>query len=265
MYVSLVPTHVRRRAGRSPAPMSRASNDEMFRSTHAGRCRLAVMIMSVLCAGLAASGSTFAQSSSVDPDAWIRHPSRPFSIRASETTVAQFRACIDAGACDASSANEQCNLGREGRNAHPVNCVTFHGAEAYCAWANGRICTEDEWLAACRGTEDRAYPYGQAFDAAACNVHSNALAVAGERFDTVAVGSTETCVGGLSGLVDMAGNVGEWIDACKDSYCKFRGAGYLSNDPIDLFTGCGGVCSGNQKTLMSGVVGIRCCRDESPD
>ena len=56
---------------------------------------------------------------------------------------------------------------------------------------------------------------------------------------------------------------GEWLDSCKEDYCKFRGAGYLSNDPIEHFTGCGGVCSGNKKSLMSNVVGIRCCRTES--
>jgi formylglycine-generating enzyme required for sulfatase activity len=60
----------------------------------------------------------------------------------------------------------------------------------------------------------------------------------------------------------MAGNVAEWVDSCKDSYCKFRGAGYLSNDPVDSFAGCSGICSGNDKAFKSGVVGIRCCKEE---
>ncbi len=62
----------------------------------------------------------------------------------------------------------------------------------------------------------------------------------------------------------MAGNVAEWVDSCKESYCKFRGGAYLTNDPIDLFAGCGGVCAGNQKDFTSGTVGVRCCRDEVP-
>jgi len=37
--------------------------------------------------------------------------------------------------------------------------------------------------------------------------------------------------------------------------------GYYSNDPAARFAACRGVCSGNDKGLKSGVVGIRCCRD----
>lgn len=204
-----------------------------------------------------------AQTSTIDPGAWIRHPSEPFSITSGETTVAQFRDCIGAGDCSADQIDGRCNIGKTDRDAHPANCVNYFGAEAYCAWVGGRLCTEPEWLAACRGTDDRKFPYGDSFDAAACNVRSNTQAVAGGSFSTAPVGSSAGCVGGLDGLYDMAGNVAEWVDACKDSYCKFRGAGYLSNDPVDLFTGCGGVCSGNQKTLQSNVLGVRCCRSET--
>jgi formylglycine-generating enzyme required for sulfatase activity len=199
---------------------------------------------------------------SVDPSAWIRHPQRSFSITAAEVTVERFKACVTAGACDAANVNSECNYGRAERGAYPVNCVNFTGAEQFCRWAGGRLCTEDEWIAACQGTDSRPFPYGESFDAGACNVHSNTDAIAGQSFDTEPIGAHSTCQGGLPGLYDMAGNVGEWIDNCKDTYCKFRGAGYLSNDPVDHFSGCGGVCSGNQKTLMSNVVGIRCCRDE---
>jgi formylglycine-generating enzyme required for sulfatase activity len=207
-------------------------------------------------------GSAAAQTT-IDPSAWIRHPGRGFSIGAAEVTVSQFRDCVRAGKCAEADLNGQCNYGREGRDAHPVNCVTFDGAEKFCAWTGGRLCTEDEWLAACRGTEERAFPYGPSFDAAACNVHSNTAAAAGEAFDTAPVGASAPCEGGLPGLFDMAGNVAEWVDDCKETYCKFRGAGYLSNDPVDHFSGCSGVCSGNQKSLKSNVVGIRCCRDAS--
>jgi formylglycine-generating enzyme required for sulfatase activity len=202
-------------------------------------------------------------AASVDPSAWVRHPQRNFSISAAEVPVERFKACVNAGACEAATVNSECNYGKDERDAYPVNCVNFTGAEQYCRWSGGRLCTEEEWIAACEGTEARPFPYGAAFDAAACNVHSNSDAVAGQAFDTQPVGSVPTCQGGLPGLYDMAGNVGEWINNCKDTYCKFRGAGYLSNDPVDHFSGCGGVCSGNQKTLQSNVVGIRCCRDEN--
>jgi formylglycine-generating enzyme required for sulfatase activity len=200
------------------------------------------------------------------PEAWVQAPTHGFSIRAAEVTVKQFRACVEAGACNPKTLGSNCNYQREGRDDHPVNCVSYDGAVEYCDWAGGRLCTEAEWLTACRGEESREFPYGTSFDAAACNVRSNAPATATVSTegpaDTRPVGEMKTCEGGLPGVFDMAGNVGEWLADCTGTYCKFRGAGYLSNDPVAHFTGCGGVCSGNQKTLMSNVVGIRCCRTE---
>jgi formylglycine-generating enzyme required for sulfatase activity len=202
-----------------------------------------------------------AQATSIDPGAWIRHPQQNFAISAGEVTVGQFQACVDAGKCDAATASKECNLGHADRAAYPMNCVNFDGAQQYCTWVGGRLCTEDEWQAACKGTDERAFPYGAEFDAAACNVNPGSAAVAGGTFDSAPVGAKTTCQGGLPGLFDMAGNVSEWLNDCKGSYCKFRGAAYLTNDPVEHFSGCGGVCSGNQKTLMSNTVGIRCCRD----
>lgn len=141
-------------------------------------------------------------------------------------------------------------------------CVSHPGAEQVCAFVGGRLCAEQEWLSACRGTEGRAFPYGQTFDLAACNVQSETVKVAGPTRGTAPVGSQAGCEGGLAGLFDMAGNVSEWVSDCKGAYCKFRGAGHLSNDPIERFAACQGACSGNQKTLQSSVVGVRCCRAE---
>lgn len=193
---------------------------------------------------------------------WLAHPDLPFDIIATEVSVAQFKGCLEAGACEASTVSERCNLGQQGREAHPVNCVSYPGAEQFCGYVGGRICAESEWLEACSGTDQRAFPYGPEFIDGACNVASGSSAPGGPAsLSTVEVGSLESCAGGLPGLHDMAGNVAEWVAECKGDYCKFRGAGYMSNDPIDRFAGCTGVCSGNDKSLQSGVVGIRCCRD----
>lgn len=226
------------------------------------------LLRTLLLGGLAAV-ATDASAEDATPLAatvrWIRHPSRRFAISATEVTVAQFRACVGAGACDAAAASALCNYGMTGRDDHPVNCVAYQGAEQYCAHAGGRVCTEEEWLDACRGTDGRAFPYAATFDLARCNVHSlTTPGNGGSERTTVPVGSYPGCEGGLSGLFDMAGNVAEWVSNCHDDYCKFRGAGYLSNDPIDTFAGCSGVCSGNNKSFQSGVVGIRCCKDETP-
>jgi formylglycine-generating enzyme required for sulfatase activity len=192
---------------------------------------------------------------------WVRHPDKPFSISATEVTVAQFRACVEAGQCNLAATNAQCNYGKTDKDEHPLNCVTYAGAEQFCTYAGGRICTEAEWLDACSGTDGRAYPYGPTFDPATCNAQSQSVVVEGRERATAPVGSHTLCEGGLPGLFDMAGNVAEWVNSCNGDYCKFRGAGYLSNDPVDRFAGCSGICSGNDKGFQSGIVGFRCCQD----
>lgn len=192
---------------------------------------------------------------------WLRHPQRPFSILATEVSVAQFKACVDAGTC-AKDTFQGCNWGVAGREDHPMNCVQWTGAQQFCGYVGGRLCSEDEWLQACSGTDGRAFPYGGAFDVNACNSQSETVKVEGRAMGTVPVGSLKQCQGGLPGLFDMAGNVTEWVDSCKGTYCKFRGGGWNSNDPIDRFAACTGVCSGNQKTFASATIGFRCCRDE---
>jgi len=192
---------------------------------------------------------------------WIAHPTQPFAIMAYEATVSQFKACLAAAACDGAEVEKKCNLSQKDRENHPVNCVTFTAAEQFCAWVGGRVCTQEEWLAACRGTDGRGFPYGGEFDPEACNVHSRSTGPPGSTPGTAPVGSHRRCEGGLDGLFDMAGNVAEWVGPCKGTYCRFRGAGHRSNEPVERFAACRGVCSGNQGSLKSNVVGIRCCKD----
>ena len=217
--------------------------------------------IALLLALLAGGAAWVAGAESEATPVWIQIGNLPVSITSTEVTVAQFGACVDAGSC-ALDHTRLCNSGIDGREDHPMNCVDYYGAEQYCAFAGGRICGEEEWLAACRGADDRPFPYGDTFDAAACNAQPSA---SGETpaGSTAAVGSYADCAGGLEGLSDMAGNVWEWIDACQDDYCKFRGGAYLTNDPVERFAGCGLPCAGNRKAVRSATVGIRCCRDDA--
>lgn len=194
---------------------------------------------------------------------WIDAPDQTFAIMATEATVAGYRDCVAAGDCEIAQVVETCNYGKDDKLDHPLNCVSFFGAEQYCAFAGGRLCSEAEWLSACAGPEGRSFPYGNDFAREACNVGSVDQPAEGRARGTSSAGSIDTCEGGLDGLFDMAGNLSEWVDDCKDTYCKFRGGSYLTNEPTERFAACRGVCSGNQKTLQSGSVGFRCCRDGS--
>ncbi|MFQ5353195.1 MAG: formylglycine-generating enzyme family protein [Candidatus Binatia bacterium] len=191
---------------------------------------------------------------------WVSWPDKALAITATEISVEQYMACVEAGACSAEN-HKGCNAVDPTRSQHPMNCVNYYGAEQYCAFVGGRICTETEWLEACRGSDGRSFPYGDAFSLESCNSQSLTVSVEGREMQTAVVGSHPACEGGFTGLFDMAGNVSEWVAKCKGEYCKFRGGGYMSNDPIDMFAGCRGVCAGNQKPFMSGTVGVRCCRD----
>jgi serine/threonine-protein kinase len=97
----------------------------------------------------------------------------------------------------------------KGRESHPVVNVSWHDAIAYCRWLGAAVGksislpSEAEWEKAARGAQDaRAYPWGDVFDAARCNVEH-------QFGDTTPVGVFS---GGASpyGCVDMAGNVWEW-------------------------------------------------------
>jgi formylglycine-generating enzyme required for sulfatase activity len=104
----------------------------------------------------------------------------------------------------------------EGTADHPAIWVNWQDANAYCEWAGKRLPTEFEWERAARGTDGRAYPWGDTFDAAKCNSLDSGLK------GTSPVGSYPD---GASpdGVFDMAGNVWEWT---ADWYQGYRGTRY---------------------------------------
>lgn len=149
-----------------------------------------------------------------------------FSIDRTEVTVAAYAACVAAKGCSAEGATEgDCNWGKEGREQHPMNCVDWEQARAYCAWKQKRLPTEAEWEKAARGTEGWKYPWGNPGYEAGGPVRANiADESAKKKYPgwTVAEGYDDGFVGtapvgsfaaGASpyGALDMIGNVWEWV------------------------------------------------------
>jgi serine/threonine-protein kinase len=202
-----------------------------------------------------------------------------FCIDRAEVTVAAYKQCVrekkcsprclEIGRCtavptdadwpdrmEAARASMFCNGSRSDRDEHPVNCVSFDEAKGYCASRDRRLPTGDEWEWTAVGDKPApVFPWGAA-------APDGAQLCWGRPFKR-----PSTCLPGSfapdttrDGVVDMAGNLSEWVVEGKPDKPRprLRGASWYAIDDGYVEAALWGFESTSSR---SEVFGFRCAKD----
>lgn len=213
-----------------------------------------------------------------------------FCLDVDEVSVGAYAGCADDGPCSAAPTTVQaeelpprarveqsklCNGDRRVRGKHPVNCVTWHQAEAFCRHRGGRLPSEHEWEWAARGgDQERSYPWGEEepgprlvnacgrecarhFEEAHSEAWPSLFAGSDGAVGTAKIGSFPRGAG-RGRVNDLAGNVWEWTSSPEITYRMevdetagqtvvgvtpvtgnrvVRGGGFLSDENEDVRSG----------------------------
>lgn len=149
-------------------------------------------------------------------------------------------------------------------------------ANQACRAAGKRLCREQEWVFACKGERQTKYPYGDSYDEGRCNVFRHAhpammmhgtwsTGLSDPRLNLLhdntgpllrRTGHTSWCQSrwGDDAIVDMVGNVDEWVD---DPSGVFVGGFYARNTR----NGCEARVSNHPTVYFDYSTGFRCCAD----
>ena len=142
-----------------------------------------------------------------------------FWIYSTNVTNQQYGLCESLGACSSPHIEDNPTYEDRAYANEPVVGVTYEQAVTYCNFVKGRLPTEAEWEKAARGPQGGKYPWGEA--APSCDLLNY----------NDCVGKLTSVVGypeGKSyyGVLDMAGNVFEWVADWYD-------AGYYLDSPYE--------------------------------
>jgi formylglycine-generating enzyme len=161
------------------------------------------------------------------------------------------------------------------RNATPQGYVNEVTAASACLNAGKRLCTNTEWLRACRGPSSSTYPYGNALIPGLCNdardVHP-LVEYYGTTDPWIWGHTDQSCLDQLpatldrtgrrvgcvsaEGPYDMMGNLLEWT---SDPAGTLRGGSYV--DSVVNGPGCTYTTTAHDVNHRDFLTGFRCCAD----
>lgn len=194
-----------------------------------------------------------------------------FLLDRTEVPVQLYAACVAEGACpttrkrgtgyradDPLRREWLCNLHREGRATHPVNCVSRPMAAAFCAWAGKRLPTDKEWTLA---VGDKQFPWGDG------GLRCDRAVFA--RYGPDQGGCRKQPVGtmpvdvhpdgaGPHGHLELAGSLWEWVSSPSE-----HGLGLLRGGAWDGNEHALGKAGRLEQTVDNADVtlGVRCAKD----
>jgi formylglycine-generating enzyme required for sulfatase activity len=211
-----------------------------------------------------------------------------FYIDRTEVTNTEYRACVQEKMCQPplslSSRTRQKYYGDKRFDNYPVVNVDWGMAKAYCEWRGARLPTEAEWEKAARGENGFTYPWGDAFSCSKGNFDDE------QKIDDYFVPGGPDCDGfpdtapvgsypaGASpyGVLDMSGNVWEWVNSMANPYPYNENDGRESPGSSSMRSIKGGAFTANDYYSRSSNrrqdspvasndnTGIRCARSVEP-
>ncbi len=169
----------------------------------------------------------------------------PFGLDRTEVTVDAYARCVRAGAC--AEPLDPPGTPHTGAAALPVTGVSWREAETYCRWIGARLPTDAEWEHAARGREARPFPWGFQWDPGRAN-HGALSPTCRDDDDGFALAApVGSFPGGATpeGVLDLAGNVQEWVDDRVDPA--------RANHPRDFAVNPRGPASGGERLVRGGA------------
>jgi formylglycine-generating enzyme required for sulfatase activity len=146
----------------------------------------------------------------------------PYRMDQMEVTNAEFARFLR-DSKEGKILDEGSRRANERKPTYPVVNISWGVAVKYCQWVGKRLPTEAEWEFAARGADGRLYPWGDTWEGGRARSAED-----GHDRGPAAVGSYPSGASPFD-VLDMAGNVWEWVSS---AYTKYP---YLATDGREQF------------------------------